>query len=419
MGELTDAQRAKLLKLGQLATFKAQADNAYYHDLEYDTTNKKIVKKYKEKENGVWTLKTADVVSKDTLKEDLGINALVAAGGEPNVIESVKVNGTALTPTSKAVDVKVELVEKSSANTGYLKTYQLKVNDIVQQTEIDIPKDLVVTSGSVVAGTWSNNAFTESAQGTGKALKLGIANQADPVYINVADLCDVYTPNNANGAKVTIAIDANNGISASITAGSIEKADLTSAVQALLDKADTAYQLPSGGITTSDLSAGVVTSLGKADTALQAADIAGKAEKSEMSISNVAGDATKKNIQLKSGLSQDVLVAHQDISGKADAATTLAGYGITDAKIESGVITLGSNTITPVEAESGKRLMTDAEGTKLGGIATGAQVNVIETVKVNNTALTVTSKAVNIDLSSYAQTSDFTYASDADIEALF
>ncbi len=43
-----------------------------------------------------------------------------------------------------------------------------------------------------------------------------------------------------------------------------------------------------------------------------------------------------------------VLTAHQDISGKADKATTLAGYGITDAKIENGVITLGSNTITPL-----------------------------------------------------------------------
>lgn len=36
------------------------------------------------------------------------------------------------------------------------------------------------------------------------------------------------------------------------------------------------------------------------------------------------------------------------IANKADSATTLAGYGITDAKIESGVITLGSNTITPI-----------------------------------------------------------------------
>ena len=36
------------------------------------------------------------------------------------------------------------------------------------------------------------------------------------------------------------------------------------------------------------------------------------------------------------------------LSGKADSATTLAGYGITDAKIESGTITLGSNSITPL-----------------------------------------------------------------------
>ena len=39
---------------------------------------------------------------------------------------------------------------------------------------------------------------------------------------------------------------------------------------------------------------------------------------------------------------------HPHDTSKADAATTLAGYGITDAKIESGTITLGSNTITPL-----------------------------------------------------------------------
>lgn len=41
-------------------------------------------------------------------------------------------------------------------------------------------------------------------------------------------------------------------------------------------------------------------------------------------------------------------VCGQDISGKADKATTLAGYGITDAKITNGTITLGSATITPL-----------------------------------------------------------------------
>ena len=42
------------------------------------------------------------------------------------------------------------------------------------------------------------------------------------------------------------------------------------------------------------------------------------------------------------------------------------------------------------------RLMTADEGTKLAGIATGAQVNKIESVKVGGTALEITEKAVNI-----------------------
>lgn len=54
--------------------------------------------------------------------------------------------------------------------------------------DIDIPKDLVVTSGSVVKGTWSGNVFTEVGSGNGTALKLVIANQTAPVYINTLDL---------------------------------------------------------------------------------------------------------------------------------------------------------------------------------------------------------------------------------------
>jgi hypothetical protein len=41
-----------------------------------------------------------------------------------------------------------------------------------------------------------------------------------------------------------------------------------------------------------------------------------------------------------------------DLSGYAIKATTLAGYGISDAKIESGTITLGSNSITPLTSET-------------------------------------------------------------------
>lgn len=41
-------------------------------------------------------------------------------------------------------------------------------------------------------------------------------------------------------------------------------------------------------------------------------------------------------------------------SGVLDTPTTLAGYGIVDAKIADGVITLGTNTITPVVSVNGK-----------------------------------------------------------------
>lgn len=63
-----------------------------------------------------------------------------------------------------------------------------------------------------------------------------------------------------------------------------------------------------------------------------------------------------------------------------------------------------------VYAESGKGLSsndyTTAEKTKLGGIAEGAQVNVIESVKVDGVALTVSEKGVNIDLSAFAKKAD-------------
>lgn len=56
-----------------------------------------------------------------------------------------------------------------------------------------------------------------------------------------------------------------------------------------------------------------------------------------------------------------------------------------------------------VDKVAGKQLSTEdyttAEKSKLAGIAEGAQVNVIESVQVNGTALTVASKTVNVDIS--------------------
>nr|DAH46085.1 MAG TPA: Peptidase [Bacteriophage sp.] len=73
----------------------------------------------------------------------------------------------------------------------------------------------------------------------------------------------------------------------------------------------------------------------------------------------------------------------------------------------NGLTTLWANIKkTFVAKESGKGLSTNdyttAEKQKLAGIASNAEANVITAVKVNGTALTPSSKAVNIDLSGYA-----------------
>lgn len=74
-----------------------------------------------------------------------------------------------------------------------------------------------------------------------------------------------------------------------------------------------------------------------------------------------------------------------------------------------------------VKQVSGKGLSTNdytsGEKTKLSGIASGAQANVIESVKVNGTALSVTSKAVNVTVPTRTSqlTNDSTYVKKAEI----
>jgi hypothetical protein len=47
-----------------------------------------------------------------------------------------------------------------------------------------------------VHGTWTDDTFTEDPEGPDTALKLIIANQEEPVYINTKDLVDYYTAGN-------------------------------------------------------------------------------------------------------------------------------------------------------------------------------------------------------------------------------
>lgn len=117
--------------------------------------------------------------------------------------------------------------------------------------DIDIPKDMVVESGSVVEiffdssddtlheGSISGPDVTAAIKGTttptaadaGKYIKLIIANASSTaIYIKVTDLVDLYTGGSSTYIDVTI--DGNNAITATLNATAV----------ALLAKADTAIQ---------------------------------------------------------------------------------------------------------------------------------------------------------------------------------
>lgn len=141
---------------------------------------------------------------------------------EGKVLTAAEVPGLSALQTK--VD-KIGIATKETANAGFLKSYTFTGPDGAT-VDIDIPKDLVVTKGEVVK------------EGADTFIQLSIANQVDPVKINVKDLVDVYTV--ADTAQVHLALSKANQITANIVPGSIAKTDLATDVQESLGKADAA-----------------------------------------------------------------------------------------------------------------------------------------------------------------------------------
>lgn len=126
------------------------------------------------------------------------------------------------------VKTKVE-VSTTTTTQGYLKSYTVRQNGQVVAV-IDIPKDLVVTGGKVVTVSESGGQYIDSdgdvtdLDTEGTYLKLRIANQDSPIYINVASLAQVYTALDlGTNAGVQVAISATNEISATIKPKTITK----------------------------------------------------------------------------------------------------------------------------------------------------------------------------------------------------
>ncbi len=99
---------------------------------------------------------------------------------------------------------------------------------------------------------------------------------------------------------------------------------------------------------------------------------------------------TQANIKSTLGIYDWALAASKpsyNFSEIGSKPTTLAGYGITDAHITSGVITLGGNTITPATLTNGKIPLSQIPDAILGQLIYGGTVNGSGVVALSQNAM--------------------------------
>lgn len=136
---------------------------------------------------------------------------------------------------------------------GMLKSYKLQKDgkDIAGSALIDIPKDLVVSSGSVVE--LEDGKIPEDApKGTtaGTYIKLNLANSEKPLYINVSTLIEYVTGGSGENDAIQINISSDtHKVTANVKNGSLTKEMLAAGVVASLGKADSAVQTVAAGET--------------------------------------------------------------------------------------------------------------------------------------------------------------------------
>ena len=123
---------------------------------------------------------------------------------DPATGNAATLGAAGLMVTVPEVTVPVYDIVKDADSGDYAAIYHLTKDGTNTGAAINIPKDLFVKEGKVVDNP--------TGQPAGKYIELTLQNQANPIYINVADLVDAYTPGNG------ITISATNEVSAKVVA---------------------------------------------------------------------------------------------------------------------------------------------------------------------------------------------------------
>lgn len=239
----------------------------------------------------------------DALDAKIGTLEDLTTTNKGNIVEALEEVKSTVGNAQTAGEV---TVDTTTTTAGMAKSYTIKQGTKTVAT-IDIPKDMVVKSGTVEKDP--------KGQPAGTYLVLTLANATeDKVYVNVGTLVDIYTAK-ASATQVQIAIDSvTREISATIVAGSVTATELADATVVTAKIAD-------GNVTKAKLSKEVQVSLDKADTALQEADVATlRTDVSNVKTSLAEGGATANAIAAAKKAGTDAAAA-VDTLEKGQVAT--------------------------------------------------------------------------------------------------
>ena len=178
----------------------------------------------------------------------------VTIGGtatEPTVKVAISANeGNALSLAADGLKVTIpevtipeySLKKLDTATTGMSVSYQLTKDGTGIGAVIDIPKDMMVKSGSVQ--TYETGSLPAGVTEAGTYIVLVLNDTAETkLYINVGNLIEYVTSGSANGDMVFININPQtHKVTATITDGTVTEAKLHADVKAKLAKAVSAVQ---------------------------------------------------------------------------------------------------------------------------------------------------------------------------------
>ena len=370
----TAATKVQELADGQVATNKADIAKLNGDATTEGSVAKAVADAKSELQNNIDAVEAkADKAQEevDAVEVDLGnVDNLstenkTVVGAINEVLTAVGTGGTAAVVT----------ITTDTTTEGALKSYTIKQGTTTVGV-IDIPKDMVVESGSVVVDP--------EGQEAGTYIKLVLANVADPLYINVGKLVDLYTAK-ADATQVQIAIDsATREISATIVAGSVTSTELA-------DNAVITAKIADANVTKAKLSTEVQASLDKADAAVPQATYDAKvAELAQADTNNLATAKTYAEAQvavekeraegIEAGLASR-LAAVEGQLGEGDGEGTTVDEKIAAAKQEAIDAAAADATTKANQALADAKTHADEEDAKIE-----ARVDALETDNTTNKA---------------------------------